>query len=71
MVQSQPGQIVCETLSPKKPHHERGVVAGGVTQGIGPEFTPSTTKKKYIYIYHNFVKISIGLAKEDFNLRKR
>jgi hypothetical protein len=50
MVQSQPGQIVCETLSPKKPHHERGVVAGGVTQGIGPEFTPSTTKKK-IYIY--------------------
>jgi hypothetical protein len=34
-VQSQPKQIVCETLSRKKPSYKR---AGGVTQGVGPEF---------------------------------
>jgi hypothetical protein len=34
-VQSQPMQIVCETLSGKKPSQKR---AGGVAQGVGPEF---------------------------------
>jgi hypothetical protein len=37
-------QIVLETLS-QKTHHKIGLV--GVTQGVGPEFKP-TTKKKVI-----------------------
>jgi hypothetical protein len=37
MVQSQPGQIVPETLSWKNPAQKR---AGGVAQGVGPEFKP-------------------------------
>jgi hypothetical protein len=36
-VQSQPGKIVQDTLSQKNPSLKR---AGGVTQGIGPEFKP-------------------------------
>jgi hypothetical protein len=36
-VQSQPGQIVWETLSRKTLHKNR---AGGVAQGEGPEFKP-------------------------------
>jgi hypothetical protein len=41
--QSHPGQIVCETLSQKHPSQKR---AGGVTQGVGPEFKPQYHKKK-------------------------
>jgi hypothetical protein len=41
--QSQPGQIVQETLSGKYPSQKR---AGGVAQGIGPEFKPQYCKKK-------------------------
>jgi hypothetical protein len=44
-VQNQPGQIVRETLSQENPSQIR---AGGVAQGLGPEFKPSTTKKKKI-----------------------
>jgi hypothetical protein len=40
---SQPKQRVHETLSPKYPSQKR---AGGVAQGVGPEFKPSTEKKK-------------------------
>jgi hypothetical protein len=36
-VQSQPGQIVCKTLSQKTLHKNR---AGGVAQDEGPEFKP-------------------------------
>jgi hypothetical protein len=36
-------QIVGETLSRKNPSHKR---AGGVAQGVGPEFKPSTAKNK-------------------------
>jgi hypothetical protein len=43
MVQSQPGQIVCETLSQKTFHKNR---AGGAAQGEGPEFKPQYHKKK-------------------------
>jgi hypothetical protein len=43
MVQSQPWKVVHETLSRKHPHKKR---AGGVAQGVGPEFKP-----QYIYIY--------------------
>jgi hypothetical protein len=43
MVQSQPGQIVHKTLSSKSSTQKK---AGGVTQGIGPEFKPHTPKKK-------------------------
>jgi hypothetical protein len=39
VVQSQPGQIVCETLS-QKHHQKKKKRAGGVTQGIGPRFKP-------------------------------
>jgi hypothetical protein len=40
-VQSQSKQIVHENLSWKKKSQKR---AGGVAQGVGPEFKPSTTK---------------------------
>jgi hypothetical protein len=36
-VQSQPGQIVHKTLSQKYPTHKKDR-AGGVAQGVGPEF---------------------------------
>jgi hypothetical protein len=41
-VESQPRQIVCETLSRKNLSQKR---AGGVTQGVGPEFKPQYWKK--------------------------
>jgi hypothetical protein len=43
MVQSKPRQTVCKTLSQKKkPSQKR---AGGVAQGVGPEFKPQYHKK--------------------------
>jgi hypothetical protein len=45
MVLSLPGQIVCQTLSQKTYHKKR---AGGVAQGVGPEFKPQYCKKKKI-----------------------
>jgi hypothetical protein len=42
-VQNQPRQIVKETLSQKKQSQKR---AGGMAQGVGPEFKHSTAKKK-------------------------
>jgi hypothetical protein len=42
-VQTSPGQIVCKTLSQKKKHYKKR--AGGVAQGIGPEFKPQYCKK--------------------------
>jgi hypothetical protein len=39
IVRSQPGQIVCETLSQKKKKN-----VDGVAQGIGPEFKPQYCK---------------------------
>jgi hypothetical protein len=52
VVQSQSGQIICETLSWKYPSHRKR--AGTVAQDEGPCSSPSTAKKKkkiYIYIY--------------------
>jgi hypothetical protein len=46
MVRSQPGQIVSETLPQKNPSHTHTKKAGGVTQGVGPEFKLSTAKNK-------------------------
>jgi hypothetical protein len=52
-VRSFQGQLVLETLSGKNPSQQR---AGGVTQGIGPEFKPSPAKQhkkaefKIIYV---------------------
>jgi hypothetical protein len=43
LVWSQPEQIVPETLSQKYPTQKR---AGGVAQGVGPEFKPQYHKKK-------------------------
>jgi hypothetical protein len=40
--QSQPGQIVCKTLSQKYSSQKR---AGGVAQGVGPELKPQHWKK--------------------------
>jgi hypothetical protein len=42
-IQSQPQQMVCETLSRKNPPQKS---ASGVTQGEGPEFKPQYLKKK-------------------------
>jgi hypothetical protein len=44
MVQKQPRQIVCETLSRKNPSQKKK--AGGVAQGVGPELKPQYQKKK-------------------------
>jgi hypothetical protein len=46
MVQSQPRQIVSETLSQKKTHHKNR--ADGVVQGKGPKFKCQYHKKKKI-----------------------
>jgi hypothetical protein len=43
-VWSQPRQIICETLSRKKPPQKR---AGGVNQSVGPEFKPQYNKKNF------------------------
>jgi hypothetical protein len=43
LVQRQPGQILHETLSQKKLSQKK---AGGVAQGVGPEFKSSAAKKK-------------------------
>jgi hypothetical protein len=43
VIQSQPWQIVLETLSQKNPSQKR---SGGVAQGVGPEFKPQYQKKK-------------------------
>jgi hypothetical protein len=48
MVQSQPEQIVCETLFQKNPSQKR---AGGVAQDVGPEFKPQHCKKKNCFLY--------------------
>jgi hypothetical protein len=42
-VRSQPRQIVLKTLSRKNPSQKR---AGGVAQGIGPEFKPKEKRKR-------------------------
>jgi hypothetical protein len=42
-VRSQPRQIVRKTLSQKNLHKKR---ADGVSQGVGPEFTPQHRKTK-------------------------
>jgi hypothetical protein len=43
-IQSQPGQIVCKTLSQKNPSPKRA--ASGGAQGVGHEFKPQYHKKK-------------------------
>jgi hypothetical protein len=43
VVQSQPGQTVPETLPGKNLSQKR---AGGVAEGVGPEFKPQYQKKK-------------------------
>jgi hypothetical protein len=44
-VPSQAGQIVCKTLSQKKKKNSQKR-AGGVAQGVGPEFKPQYHQKK-------------------------
>jgi hypothetical protein len=50
MVQSQFWQIVCETLFLKIPSQRR---AGGVGQGVGPEFKPQVLYTKGVCICKN------------------
>jgi hypothetical protein len=47
MVCSQPGQTIHKILSQKNPSQKR---AGGMAQGVGPEFKPYYCKKKKLYI---------------------
>jgi hypothetical protein len=47
-IQSQPGQIIHETLSQKNLSQK---MAGGVAQGVGPEFKPQYFPRYYIYTY--------------------
>jgi hypothetical protein len=50
MVQSQPRQIVCKTLSQKKKKKTfTKKRAGGMAQGIGPKFKPQYHKKRKRY----------------------
>jgi hypothetical protein len=53
VVQSQPGQIVQETYLKKKSSRKR---AGGVAQGIDPEFKAQccTKKKKKTFVYFSW-----------------
>jgi hypothetical protein len=53
VVQSQPGQIVHETLSQKTLHKNR---TGGVAQDESPEFKPQYQKKKN-KVYAQYTKL--------------
>jgi hypothetical protein len=55
MVRSQPGQIFHETLFRKTPTQKR---AGGLAQGVGPEFKPQDSKKKKIENQFNLNKFT-------------
>jgi hypothetical protein len=61
-VRSQPGQIVCEILSRKNPSQKR---AGGVTQGVGPEFKPQYHEKQTNKKVHlsDFLCVGFSLKK--------
>jgi hypothetical protein len=48
MVQSQPGQIVCETLSQKNPSQNKREESDGEAQGIGPAFKPQYHEENII-----------------------
>jgi hypothetical protein len=56
VVRSQPGQIVCETLSRKNPSQKQ---AGGVARSVGPEFKPQYHKKNvYLFNFSEFLLLS-------------
>jgi hypothetical protein len=50
VVQSQPKQIVCKTLSQKTPLRKRVVVQ---VQGISPEFKTQYCKKKKVCFFYS------------------
>jgi hypothetical protein len=50
MVRRQLGQLSLQNYL-KKTHHKKGASAGGVAQGVGPEFKPQYHKKKSIDVY--------------------
>jgi hypothetical protein len=58
VVQSQPKQIVCKTLSQKTPLRKRVVVQ---VQGISPEFKTQYCKKKkrYVSSIPSFIRVFI------------
>jgi hypothetical protein len=55
-IQSQPGQIAPKILSQKNTSQtkEKKKKAGGVVQGVGLEFKPSTEKKKKVAVLQNW-----------------
>jgi hypothetical protein len=65
-VWSQPGQIVCKSLSQKQQHKKR---AGGVAQGVDPKFKPQylpPPQKKTITNREEYFLINIYNFKELF-----
>jgi hypothetical protein len=62
MVRSQSRQIDCKTLSQKNHSQKR---AGGVVQGVGPEFKPQYFKKNRIKIIFVDSHHVIGSATAD------
>jgi hypothetical protein len=70
VIQSHPGEIVHETLSRKNPSQKNG--AGGVAQGVDPEFKPQYWKKKLLMphiqysLSHNAVVCMVRNSLEYF-----
>jgi hypothetical protein len=66
VVRSQLGQIVQETLSQKHQSQKR---AGGVAQGVGPEFKYYRTKKTFTKVWlfrlevHRFINVKVKQEK--------
>jgi hypothetical protein len=67
-VQSQPGQIVCKTLSQKTHHNKR---AGRVAQSIAPEFKPLYCKKKKKKLKNGWGSISVVKHFSSMHWRKK
>jgi hypothetical protein len=61
-VRSQPGQIVHKTLSQKNPSQNKK--AGGVAQGVGPEFKSQYHKKKseFLELLEQPIVLSLSLS---------
>jgi hypothetical protein len=61
-VWSQPGQIICETLSQKYVTHKER--ADGMAQGVGSEFKPRCHKKEKYSIIKPWTQTSHDILKD-------
>jgi hypothetical protein len=64
---TQPGQLVCKTLSQKKKKTKNPITkrAGGAAQDVGPEFKPHLVlrrKKKCLYFFTIVLKVCYNLS---------